>query len=96
MARTNKVEEGQSFRLKAGDGLGTGPGMLLPGQEVTVRETVPANESGAHDNSEDAVVVEWTEPGILIDPETGNMTRGEVPRAVSIGVSQFSDLFEEA
>ena len=38
------------------------PGPPL-GTRVRVRDLVPADEAGAHNNEEDSVVVEWTEPG---------------------------------
>lgn len=39
---------------------------LLTGTVVTVRETVPAATPGAHDNTEDSVVIEWTQEAEVI------------------------------
>ena len=39
---------------------------LLPGTLVTVREVVPAGVSGAHTDTEDAVVIEWEQEGQVI------------------------------
>lgn len=61
---------------------------------MTVRDVVSADTIGAHDDSEDAVVVEWTEEGPIMDTER-SVTRGQVPRAVAISVSQFAELFEQ-
>jgi hypothetical protein len=66
-------------------------GDLAPDELVTVREVVPADEPGAHDNSEDAVVVEWEVPS-RVRTENG-WGHGVVPRALSVGVSTFGDLF---
>lgn len=89
----SKPAAGDTYSLTGG-GIGGGAGALYPGQVVTVREVVPADEPGAHDNSEDAVVVEWTEPGPVLGDD-GKVTRGENPRAISVGLSQFSDLFSK-
>lgn len=88
---SRKPEVGGTYRL-VGGGIGAGPGSLYPGQVVSVREVVPADEPGAHDSSEDAVVVEWSEPG-PVQGDDGTVTLGENPRAVSVGVSSFNDLF---
>ncbi len=54
---------------------------MRPGTEVEVDEIVPADVTGAHDDSEDAVVVAWTD-------RSGNQRRS------SIGVRHFADAFE--
>jgi hypothetical protein len=46
--------------------IGIDAGALLPGTTVTVREVVDAGEPGAYDDTEDAVVVEWDAPGVVI------------------------------
>lgn len=74
--------------------LGSDANALFPGQVVTVRETVPASEPGAHDDSEDAVVIEWEMPS-LVRTDDG-WGQGMAIRAMSIGVAQFDDQFEEA
>lgn len=94
MPRAKTPKAGDSFRLTQ-DNLGDGPGAIYAGQQVTVREVVDADQPGAHDDSEDAVVIEWTEPG-PVRGDDGRVKMGEVPRAVSIGVAQFHEMFEEA
>jgi hypothetical protein len=93
MARTSAPKPGTSFRLTSA--LGVGPGSLVEGQEVTVREIVPADEPGAHDNKEDAVVIEWDEPALVIGDD-GKPVAGTANRAMSVGVENFRELFEEA
>lgn len=39
---------------------------LYPGTVVTVREVVPADVKGAHNDNEDAVVIEWEAEGQII------------------------------
>jgi hypothetical protein len=98
MARS-KPEVGGTYRLTGG-GIGDGPGALYAGQVVTVREVVPAREPGAHDTTEDSVVVEWTEPGPVMGDD-GNVTRGENTRAISVSLPGgenhpgFNDLFSK-
>jgi hypothetical protein len=55
-------EAGDAYTYSASEPLGNDPGSVAPGTRVTVREVVPADVQGAHDDSEDAVVVE-TEDG---------------------------------
>lgn len=92
MARTGAPKPGATFRLTSA--LGVGPGSLMEGQEVTVREVVDAEDPGAHDNTEDAVVVEWQEPSLVLGDE-GRPVSGMANRAVSVSVDQFRELFEE-
>lgn len=87
----SKPEVGDAFRLTGG-GIGGGPGALYPGQVVTVREFVEAGVPGAHDDSEDSVVVEWTDPGPVLGDD-GVVARGEVSRAVSVSAAAFPELF---
>lgn len=87
----SKPEVGGTFSLTGG-GIGDGPGALYPGQVVTVREFVAADEPGAHDNTEDSVVVEWSEAGPVLGDD-GKVTRGETPRAVSVSAASFTELF---
>lgn len=94
MPRKSTPKAGDTYRLSA-DNLGDGPGAIYAGQSVTVREVVPANEAGAHDDTEDAVVIEWNEPGPVMGDDR-KVRMGEVPRAVSVSLDQFATLFEEA
>lgn len=82
---------GGSFRYNGDEPIGVDAGALIPGTIVTVREIVPAGEPGAHDDTEDAAVIEWTSPGLVSDDE--GMSVAEVPRAMSVGVDAFPDLF---
>lgn len=61
-----KPKAGDVYRYVGATPLGIDAGALLPGTEVTVREVVEADEPGAHDGTEDAVVVEWEAPGTVV------------------------------
>ena len=93
MPRASKPKAGDTYRLTQ-EVLGDGPGSIYEGQVVTVRDVGPADVQGAHDDSEESVVIEWTEPG-HVRGDDGKIRMGEVPRAVSIAASQFSDLFAQ-
>lgn len=54
---------------------------MHPGTEVRVEALVPADVTGAHDDTEDSVVVAWSD-------RSGN------PRQTSVGVERFGELFE--
>jgi hypothetical protein len=54
---------------------------MHPNTEVVVEAVVPADETGAHDNSEDAAVVSWRD-------------RSENARQTSVGLGRFAELFE--
>lgn len=69
--------------------LGRDSGALLPNTAVTVREVVPAEEPGAHNDSEDSVVIEWDRPAIMDDQSVGSVTQ-----AMSISLERFPDWFE--
>ena len=56
-----KPKPGDKFRYSADEPLGNDPGAIKPGTKVQVREVVSAGTTGAHDDSEDAVVVETTQ-----------------------------------
>lgn len=53
-----RPKSGETYKLATDEPLGNGPDAIKPGTTVTVREIVKADTPGAHDNSEDAVVVE--------------------------------------
>jgi hypothetical protein len=89
--------------------IGQGPGLILAGQSVTVREVVPADEPGAGDTSEDSVVVEWEEAAPVhvdtLEPDDADakgataelvLGMGKAPRAWAVPLSTFRDTFEEA
>lgn len=61
-----QLEPGTRFRYVGNEPLGQGPGTLFPGTVVNVREVVPADEPGAHDDQEDAVVIEWEEEDVVV------------------------------
>lgn len=60
-----KPKAGDVYRYLGPAPLGIDAGALLPGTEVTVTAVVPADEAGAHDDSEDAVVISWEVPGTV-------------------------------
>lgn len=93
MPKTKAPSEGDRYRFTA-DAVGTDAGRVSPGTVVTVREVVPASEPGAHDDSSDAVVVEWTEPTLGVD-DNGEPAVLDTPRAWSVSVDEFTDLFEK-
>lgn len=74
-----------------GDTIGVNADMK-PGTVVTVREVVDADTPGAHDDSEDAVVIEWETPSLVTD-ENGDPQVGHVKRAMSFGVDRFKTDF---
>lgn len=61
-----KPKAGDEYVYVGSAPLGIDNGALLPGTTVTVREYVDAGEPGAHDDEEDAIVVEWDAPGTVI------------------------------
>lgn len=63
-------------------GFGNEPGALEEGLIGTVREIVPAAVIGAHNDSEDAVVVEFPQDGAG-------------PRAVAFGVNHVAEFLEQ-
>lgn len=87
----NKPEAGETYRLTSGIG-GFGPAALYPGQVVTVREVVEADVAGAHNDAEDAVVIELGEDGPVMGDD-GQVTRGTVTRATSVSLATFGDFF---
>lgn len=71
----SNVKEGQKFTYVGSEPVVSDDGTvtIIPGPpvgvEVTVRNIVPADEAGAHNNDEDSVVVEWTELGTVANEE---------------------------
>lgn len=70
-----KPKPGDRYRFVGATPLGIDNGALLPGTIVTIRNVgtedkplgvLPAEEPGAHDGAEDAVVVEWEAPGTVV------------------------------
>jgi hypothetical protein len=90
MAKANP-KSGETYTFTGEAPLGADAGALLPGAEVEVREFVAADEVGAHDNSEAAAVVEWDAPSLVMTED--GWAQGTARRAMSIGISQFHDLF---
>lgn len=82
---------GGAFKYNGTDPIGSDSGALVPGTKVTVREIVPAGVKGAHDDTEDAAVIEWEAPA-LVQGENGAEV-GYVTRAMSIGVASFTANF---
>lgn len=85
------MEPGDRYTYSGKAPIGADAGALVPGTAVRIRETVPAGEPGAHDDSEDSIVIEWDAPA-LVQGENG-VEVGTAPRAMSIGAAQFGDLF---
>ena len=84
----------KTYRLL--DTIGNGsPGTIYAGQEVRIREVVEASTPGAHNDREDAVVVEFEEDSPVLNEE-GKIVRGKAVRSTSIASDQFLTLFEEA
>lgn len=76
--------------------IGTEPGAIHPGQEFTVREVVDADQNGAFDDSEDAVVLEFEDPNPSLGfTDDGEPTVMHARRAWSVGVAQFKSDFEK-
>lgn len=74
-----KPKPGGRYRYVGAIPLGVDAGQLLPGTVVTVREVVDADEIGAHDGNEDAVVIEWEAPGtVVVDMHEEPYQRPEV------------------
>lgn len=70
-----KPQAGDRYRYVGELPLGIDAGQLLPGAIVTIRNVgteekpagvLPADEPGAHDDTEDAVIIEWEAPGTVI------------------------------
>lgn len=93
VARRN-ITEGSEFTYSGEASIGADAGALVPGSKVRVREQVAADEKGAHDGSEDCVVIVWDAPS-LVQGENG-VEVGFAERAMSIGLSQFQSEFTEA
>lgn len=81
---------GETYRLDGPD-LGIDTNALRTGTVVEVRELVTADTIGAHNDREDAVVVEWDHPVVVyIDDEPA---LGTSRRAISVGLDAFRDTF---
>ncbi len=89
-----KPQAGDSYEL-TGETIGNPPNEVKTGTVVTVREVVAADEAGAHDDTEDAVVVEYEVPTLGVDGD-GEPAVIQTARAFSVGVSQFGELFTKA
>lgn len=84
------MSPGEKYRLVSADAFSN----LPPGLIVTVREVVPADEPGAHDNTEEAVVFVYQEPAIVRGGD-GTLVAGSAERAFSVAVDRVGELFEE-
>lgn len=90
-AKRGAAAAGDTYTYSGEEPIGVDAGALTPGTTVTVRETVAAGDPGAHDDSEDCVVIEWEAPA-LVQGENG-VEVGSAPRAMSISTEQFNDMF---
>lgn len=86
-----KPKAAETYTFTAEQPIGVDSGALTAGTKVTVRETVAAAEKGAHDDSDECVVVEWESPALVQGPN--GIEVGTSPRAMSIGLTEFHDLF---
>lgn len=82
---------GDTYVYAADEPLGEpgSPAAVQPGTVVTVREVVPADTPGAHDDSEDCVVLEIPVPYVANDDD-GNPVIGYSSRAYSVGLDTFA------
>lgn len=89
-------ESGKQYRLRRDHG--NAPLHLRAGSVGTVREVVPADVSGAHNDDEDAVVLVFDGHAIDYD-EDGSPAIVTADRAVAFALADFEGddpLFEEA
>lgn len=86
-----KPKPGETYTYTAEEPLGLpgSPARVLPGTVVTIRELVAADTAGAHDDSEDCVVVEIHEPQIGYDDASEPQVVYN-PRAYSVGLDTFA------
>jgi hypothetical protein len=84
-----KPKPGDKYRLATEEPLGI-DFPIMPGTIVTVREIVKADDPGAHDNTEDAVVVEGEPFAIVVTDEDGTPQIGYTARAWSVGLDEFA------
>lgn len=61
-----KPKEGQRYRYSGEAPLGTDQGALLAGTEVEVLAVVPAGDTGAYDDTDESVVIQWEAPGTVV------------------------------
>lgn len=83
-----KPQAGDHYRYIGELPLGVDAGQLLPGTIVTIRNVgdedkpkgvLAAEEKGGHDDTEDAVIIEWEAPGtVIIDMKEVPYQRPEV------------------
>lgn len=86
-----KPKPGETYKYAGEEPLGEpgSPAGVAPGTVVTVREIVPADTPGAHDDSEDCVVVEIAVPYVANDDD-GNPVIQYSSRAYSVGLDAFA------
>lgn len=84
-----KPKPGDTYRLATDEPLGNGELAIPPGTLVTVREIVKAEDPGAHDDTEDAVVVEGEQYPIVLDRGNGPEV-AYTARAWSVGLEAFA------
>lgn len=87
-------QAGGKYVYNAADPLGIDSGALVPGTKVRVREVVPKGVAGAHDDTEDAAVIEWEVPSLIQGKDGAEV--GMSTRAMSIGVTLFAQIFKGA
>lgn len=90
MARRT-VSEGAEYTYSGENPIGADAGALVPGTKITVRETVLAGEKGAHNDTEDSVVILWDAPALV--QGANGVEVGYTERAMSISAVQFAAEF---
>jgi hypothetical protein len=81
----NPPAVGATYTYSGETAIGVGPGSLAPGTPVRVREVVPADVPGAHDDTEDAVVIEWDEEDAVVTDVRTEPYVETVPRLAAGG-----------
>lgn len=94
-SKVGDIQPGDTFRLVDAHGNGVGATPIPAGALLTVRELVDAGTPGAHDDSEDAVVVEYLRDEIVYDAD-GNVSLGRQPQAFSLSASDVAELLTPA
>lgn len=88
--RGDKVTE---YRYTGPD-VGNPPGTIKTGTVCSIREHVPADVTGAGDDTADVIVLEFTEPSLGVDDE-GNPAIVTTTRAWAYPADSFTADFEE-
>jgi hypothetical protein len=91
MADTPNV--GDKHEVTHPAGIGVGFGAVPAGTVVTVHSVLDPATPGIGHSTEQTVRVEFEEPGLVLDEETGHPKQGKILRALAIPVSDFDKYF---